>query len=111
MAFSLLDPFWLPEVEPAQPAEPPDDLVEFRAASNAHILVEIFRRPSNTLGFRYRAWVAWRDAGGMVRSHSWHEVQPDEGLLTDDLNVARQTAERHAEAHGIRFEGAWQRPT
>jgi hypothetical protein len=76
MADSLLDPFWQPEIDPAQPAELPDDVVSFRAASNLHAGVELLRRSTGTFGFRYRAWVAWRDAGGAARRHSRHESNP-----------------------------------
>jgi hypothetical protein len=69
--------------------------------------VEVFRRGDASYGFRYQAWVAWRDAGGNARSHAWWQVQSDEGLFTDEYDTACTVAERHAASKGVQLEPAW----
>lgn len=104
-------PFMLPtmaaEVDPDLPYRPRPGAVEWRATADNHVALEIIRRSDQSFGFRYVAWVAWRDAGNEVRSHSWWEVQPDESLFTDELETAREVSLRHARSRGLKFEPPW----
>lgn len=106
-AQSLFDSFLAPVVAPDQPYRPGERTVAWRRCTNGQIVVEVFQRSNDSFGFRYRAWVAWRDAGGEVHSHSWWEKHPEHALFTDELETARTIAEQHASAKGINLEPQW----
>jgi hypothetical protein len=74
--------------------------VQWRLIAGTGIAQEIFQRPTGTFGFRYRAWAAWRDAGGIVREHSWFEFRGIDALVTDTLQSAVSAAESDATARG-----------
>ena len=65
------------------------------------VVLEIFRRPSGTIGFRYSAWVAWRDADDIVRGHSWWQHEPAEAIVTDLILDAQRSAETFATSNGV----------
>jgi len=102
----LIDAFLTP-VEPASPYTPSDGTVAYRVATHGNTVLEVYRRANQSLGFRYSVWVAWRDAGGEVRSHSWWQFEPDKGLITDDYHTACECAERHAESKGVAIQTLW----
>jgi len=97
---SLIDAFLQPETEPDFQHVPESDAECFARAVGEYLVLEVFRRQSGSFGFRYVAWVAWRDAGNEVRSHSWHAYEPpDSGVF--DLQSAREAAERFAHSNGL----------
>jgi hypothetical protein len=100
---ALFDAFLDPAVQPNQSHACAVDVVGCRASADGLVVQEIYRRPNALFGFRYLAWVAWRDAGSTPRSHSWHGVDPDQALVTDDYATACEVAERHAVTKGLRF--------
>ena len=103
---TLIDPFMAPEFAPDSPYSPSDGTVAWRTATNGHIVLEVYQRANHTYGFRYTAWVAWRDAGGEARDHSWWQTEP-EGLVTDEYDTACTVAERHAWSKGVELESPW----
>jgi len=103
---SLLDAFMTPERSPDSPYRAGEGTVAWRAADNGHVVMEIYRRANRTYGFRYMAWVAWRDAGGAVNGHGWWRLEP-EVLVADEYALTCTTAERHAASNDLRLESAW----
>jgi hypothetical protein len=89
---SLIDAFMTPTCAPTIPYAPESDVVSWSPANDAAVVAEVFVRPEGTFGFRCSAWVAWRDAGGEVRSHSWWHVWPPDTLFTDSLSYAQASA-------------------
>jgi hypothetical protein len=104
---SLIDSFLTPMVAPSPDYMPGEHTVAWRLASNASIALEIFVRDDHTYGFRYAAWVAWRDAGGQVRSHGWWRIAPDSGLIADTVETSCRVAEQHAMSKQVEFELPW----
>ena len=102
----LIDLFLAPVEPPSESHVCADDVIACRASEDGLVVQEIYRRNDAFLGFRYFAWVAWRDAGNTPRSHSWYEVSPDQALVTDDYSTAVQCAESHATSKGISLS-AW----
>jgi len=95
-----------PEARPETYA-PASDVVAWIFSSERTTVAEVFVRPEGTFGFRYSSWVAWRDAGNAVRSHSWHEFWPPENLLTDSASEAKSRAEAVLASAGVSVEGTW----
>jgi len=100
---TLFGDFLDPVVTPNELHACAADVLACRASADGLVIQEIYRRPNALLGFRYIAWVAWRDAGNTPQSHSWHEVSADEALVTDDEETARRVADHHAAAKGLRL--------
>lgn len=97
---SLIDAFSRPETEPDSQYVSEPDAECFVRVVGEHLFLEVFRRQSGSFGFRFIAWVAWRDAGNEVRSHSWHAYEPpDSGVF--DLHSAREAAESFAHSNGL----------
>jgi hypothetical protein len=96
-----------PEVTPDREYQPSEGTVAWRPGADGNIVLEVFARGGTSYGFRYQAWVAWRDAGGYVRSHGWHRVESDEALFTDEYDTACTVAERHAWSKGIELGPVW----
>jgi hypothetical protein len=94
-----------PEIDPIEIYKPKNDVIGHRFSNN-NIVLEIYYRQDRTIGFRYQAWVAWRDAGNNVRSHSWQEIKP-QSLIIDNILEAKKIAEAHAESIGIEFIQEW----
>jgi len=90
-----------PVVAPQEAHVCAEDAVACRGSADGLVVQEIYRRPNALLGFRYVAWVGWRDAGNTPRSHSWHEVSSGQALVTDDYDAACQVAESDAIAKGL----------
>src|SRR5438093_964783 len=106
MSHSLFDPFMAPECVPDSPYTPTDRTTVWRAATDGLVFVEVYRRANRTFGFRYVAWVAWRDAGGEAVGHGWWRTER-EGLVTDEYETACKVAEAHARSKGVDLEPAW----
>jgi len=104
----LVDEFLRPEVEPNIQYEPEQDVVAWRELDHGKVFLEIFKRPNGHFGFRYSAWVAWRDAGDFVRSHSWHRIDPKDYLITDMISEAIELADNNAEKLGLSFTKDWE---
>src|SRR6185312_6811117 len=81
-AFYMIDASLLPVCDPGPYTRGPG-VVAWRYFNHGHYIQEVFRRAEGTYGFRYIAWVAWRDAGGEVREHGWYKLPGIEGLITD----------------------------
>ncbi len=106
---ALFDSYLAPVEMPSEPHACESDVVSYRSTENGLVVQEVYRRPNGFLVFRYFAWVAWRDAGNIARSHAWHGISPDEALVTDEYRTACEVAERHAASKGLRF-ASWSTP-
>ena len=104
---SLVDDFSKPIIEPTSSFEVTPDLVAYKITKDKLVSLQIFRRNNQTFGFRYIAWVAWRDAGDEVRSHSWHEIQQKDNPISDSLIEMQKIAEYNASKKDIEFSEAW----
>jgi hypothetical protein len=102
----LIDDFMKPVSEPEEYVPVPD-VVAWEILDNGCIVLEIFKRKNGTFGYRYNTWIAWRDAGGEVRSHSWRQKDPEGNLITDNISEACNHAVNHANEHGLSSEGNW----
>jgi hypothetical protein len=102
----FLDPFMAPERQP-EPYHPGADVVAWRPAANGNVVIEVFRRGDESYGYRYKAWVAWRDAGGEARDHSWWECHPVHALVSTEQDVACKIAMEDARTAGLEPENAW----
>ena len=81
-------------VAPPKNYPPALDTVRLRFVRDTSITQEIFKRPEDTDGFRYCGWVAWSDAGGTIRDHSWHTLPGIEALVTDTVLSAGRHVRR-----------------
>jgi len=109
MVQKLFGEFMTPEIEPTEAYSLNSDVVTYKLAIPSSIVLEIFKRSGGTYGFRYQAWVAWRDAGNSVYSHSWWDFQPTH-LFVDRLEEAEMIAEAHASSIGISLSQEWLNP-
>jgi hypothetical protein len=107
---SLFDSFLCPEQRPDHPFVSDADVVSVREANDTLVIAEVYKRLGGTFGFRFQTWVAWRDAGGHVRSHSWHEIAPKESLFANDVEEAQFGADSYAASTGIALAGHWHGP-
>jgi hypothetical protein len=105
---ALIDSFLEPTSEPDAPHDVAADVVAFRVSADRRVIQELYRRPNGLLGFRYFAWVAWRDAGAQVRSHGWFKVEPERALVADNAAVAQEIASEHAISKGLQLPPRWQ---
>ena len=103
---NLIDAFMAPETQPPTYA-PGDSVVAWCGTADPTIFVELYRRSDRTFGFRYRAWVAWRDAGGKGDRHGWHELMPDSNSVTDSIDTVRSAAKAHAASYGVVIDESW----
>lgn len=90
---TLFDAFLEPAVAPNESHSCGADVVACRGSADGLVNQEIYRRANGLFGFRYVAWVAWRDAGSTPRDHSWRAIDADQALVTDDYATACQVAE------------------
>jgi len=60
---SLVDDFLKPIIAPTSTFAVTSDLVAYKLSKDKLVSLQLFRRNNQTFGFRYIAWVAWRDAG------------------------------------------------
>jgi len=102
--------FLRPVLDPEQYV-PESDVVAWETLENGRIVLEVFKRTNGTFGFRYNAWVAWRDAGDDVRSHSWFRMNPASNLITDSFPDACNYAVSRANERGLSSEGKWSHVT
>jgi hypothetical protein len=107
---TLIDPFLLPIVEPNSPYTPSNEVIAFCEAQGIYVVFEIYRPFNLAFSFRYYGWVAWRDAGGYVRSHSWHRFYPPHTSLVSTELEAKSSACKFAEDEGITL-GNWKNNT
>jgi hypothetical protein len=107
MAQLPLDEFWAPQIEPTEIYSPQPDVNSYMFAVPPSIVLEIYTRPSHTIGVRYSAWVAWRDADGNVRSHGWTHLEPAP-LVTDTIEEAKRNIEAKALTTGLVLSNEWQ---
>lgn len=105
---SLIDSFLATDIA-ADSYAPSQDAVACQISADGLIAAEVFSRSDGTLGFRFVAWVAWRDAGGNARSHAWEAIHPNHGLVTDRIEVAQEEATRYAAARGMALQDTWDR--
>ena len=77
----------------------------FRASEDGSLIAEIFGRSNGTYGYRFNAWVAWRDAGDCVRSHGWLEISSDVELITGRLEEAAAYADQEIAKRGMPIVG------
>lgn len=103
---TLIDQFMKPAEAPSGYA-PASDVVATLTFDDGLVVAEVFPRNSGTFGFRFSAWVAWRDAGGHVRSHSWWHPAC-EAFVTDSTFSAEEGALRFAKSKGLAPAGNWQ---
>ena len=102
-----IDSFLQPEIAPAGCHESDGNVLAQRRTDDGTIVQEIYQRANGTLSFVYYAWVGWRDAGNVVRSHGWHRIEADSSTVVDDLEVAREIAQSDSKGKGIEFS-EWQ---
>ena len=104
---TLVNEFMKPEIPPEVEYSPTEHTILFRVSENKDVVLEIFKRINTTYGFRYQAWVGWRDAGDLVRSHSWTEIDSGSNIVTDDLESIKKEAEENAKTKGVTFTSGW----
>ena len=102
----LIDEFLKPETEPDD-YKPEPDVITFRKLENGQVVIEVIKKNNKIFGFHYRAWVAWRDAGNEVRSHSWHTIEPKDNLLTDTASEAQKIANKSIIYYGLSPISEW----
>lgn len=107
---ALIDHFMKPAVAPSG-YEPASDVVSTLTFDDGLVVAEVYSRGSGsgTFGYRFSAWVAWRDAGGLVRSHSWWHP-PSETTVADSISDAESSALHFATSKGLVSADRW-RPT
>lgn len=91
-----------PVSAPDAPYSPASDVIEYRGNSGASIFQEIYGRSNGAMGFRYRAWVNFADAGGQPHQ-MWWDIQPDSSAFVDDVDTAKAIAEAYAASSGEQF--------
>ena len=106
MSYTLIDSSLQATCLPEVGYEPADDIASWSESSSPMLVAEIFARPEGTFGYRWSAWVAWRDAGHNVRAHSWHAFSPPTALVTDSLAEAQQQATSFFASNGFQL-GPW----
>ena len=102
----LIDSGLHPELPPAAYA-PSSGAVLWRSDATGSLVQEIYRRAESTFGFAYFAWVAWRDAGGVVRNHTWHRVDGIDSLIAESADTARTVAEADAARRDVVLAATW----
>jgi hypothetical protein len=90
-----------PVIAPLTEFMPGEDAAEWAAATEQPIAFEVFRRGTGTFGLRCSAWVGWRDAGNVVRSHAWHVLSTGPAVIVDTTEAAKTYAASFADGHGI----------
>jgi hypothetical protein len=104
----FIDDFLRPEIPPNILYSPKTDTIAWRELNDGYVYLEIFRRSNGLYGFRYNAWVAWRDAGSNVQSHNWHRIDPKDSLITDQFEEVTALAEQNAKQNGFLFTKIWE---
>lgn len=98
---------FLKPVLAAEPYLPSQGVASYQVSTDGLAVAEVFARVDGSWGFRFAAWVAWRDAGGEVRAHSWESVHPTHALVTDRFGVAADEATRYGASRGVTLKGTW----
>ena len=96
-----LFPIGMVPLAAAERHAPGVDVVSFQCISEDSIVAEIFARTDATLGLRCFGWVAWRDADGEVRGHSWWEIAGLDNFILDSLNAAKERADQILAQSGL----------
>lgn len=102
---SLINEWMLPECPPERLVADAR-VVSSRPYEHGGVIAEITRRQDDSFGCRLQAWVAWRDAGDNIRSHSWHEILQT-GVITDSVATAQRLADEYAKERGASPSGPW----
>ena len=97
-----------PEIEPNKAYISKSDVVIFRMSSNRNIIQEVYSDSNNRYGFRYQAWVAWRDSSKIVRDHNWWETEPEK-IIVDNIIDATNCAIEHSKVNSIEYLEDWQK--
>ena len=105
----LVDEFMKLEVPPTEVYSPLQNTILYKICDKKDIVLEIFRRKDSTFGFRYQAWVGWRDAGINIRNHSWTEIDSGSNIFTDNLEIVKKEAEANAKSKGVVLTSEWQK--
>lgn len=103
----IIDEFLRPVEKSSSNIEFQADVVSWQLSAEGDIVVQIFRRSSGSFGIGYLAWVAWRDAGDCVQSHSWHPIAPSTTAILASETEAKSYAEHQASTDGIKLKGQW----
>jgi hypothetical protein len=92
---------------PAEPYEPACDVVAWRISSDGCLLAEIYMRSNRTYGYRYNAWVVWRDASAEPRDHGWLDLGAIYGTITDQISVAKLNCDEESAGRGLYICKDW----
>ena len=104
---TLFDDF-LKQAIPPEEYVPLEGTILFKTSDNNDIVLEIFQRKDGSFGFRYQAWVGWRDAGNNLVSHRWTEINPGQTTITDELVTVKNAAIEMANSKGLVFKLDWE---
>ena len=102
---SLVNENMRPECHP-EPYVADSQVASSRRYADGGVIAEVTRRGDGTFGCRFLAWVAWRDAGDNIRSHSWYEIRQT-GVIADSVVLAQQLADEYAKESAISPCGSW----
>lgn len=83
------------------------DAVRWRASVDELFVQEIFRRAERSFGFRYLAWVEWRDADQVVQGHSCHRVTGLDAHVVESVEAAIALSTLVAASCGLEFAQEW----
>ncbi len=107
---TLFDEFLFPENKPTFQSTTENSVYAWSDAQEYPIVFEVFEKDTNIYGFRYQAWIAWRDAGNVVRDHDWRMFEP-QILFTDNPSEAIAAADMYAKVHGVELTEVWKTRT
>lgn len=103
---TLFDEFLIPEIPPLSNCVTEGNVAFSSNSTEFPIVCEVFEKDNQFYGFRFQAWVAYRDAGDFVRGHNW-QVFETENLITHNVNEAIESAKFSANSKGIKLSEAW----
>src|SRR5688500_7570975 len=91
---------WMRPESPPELHVPEPRVASSRTYDDGVVIGEVTRRDDGSFGCRFQAWVAWRDAGDNIRSHSWYEIRQT-GVIADSLSTAQKLADEYARESGL----------
>ena len=106
---ALAEDFLQPEIDPTDVDAPMGDVVAWRNIENQHTSVEVYKTSTGLYTFRYRMWVAWRNADGEAEAHGWHTIAPTMTTIIDNLVDTCLEADRDIETMGLVYVGEWKK--
>ena len=104
---ALINNFLKPVVPPQEAYRGSSDVAAWRQLNGGEAVLEVFQRDNGLFGYRFQAWVAWRDAANEVRSHSWYQIDLKSALITDRRAEEISLADKSALELGASFSGEW----